>query len=128
MLIGPRSASLQNHSGSSPNRLVLVLAPWLKVPFTRRPPSVYFKEGSLHSRMVTQAFSSERSLRLIPDWATTLQKAHPQSGNCHPYSRVGNYYLKGSSQLGNNHASSPIGQLPSGRFIPDWDTASLFVF
>jgi len=49
------------------------------------------------------------------------------SGNCHPYdsTSVGNYRLEGSSSPGNYHDSSPIGQLPSGRFIPDWATSSL---
>ena len=52
--------------------------------------------GKPHPRTVTQAFASGRLLRLIPNQATALQKAHTQSGNC--------------------FGSSPIGQLP------DWVT------
>jgi len=95
---GNTGIHLRNHSGSSLIRLLPVSAPWLKASFTRRLPSVCSEEESPYSRMITRASASGRSFKLIPDWATAQRKAHPQSGNRHPYcsSPVGNCHPEGS--------------------------------
>jgi len=79
--------------------------------------------------MTTQVSAFGWILRIIPDWITIFRKAHPQSGNYHPYgSLVGNYHPDHSSQLGSFLDSSLISQLPCEKFIPYWVTASLFMF
>ena len=71
--------------GSSLPRLLPMFPPRLKFSFTWKPLSVC-SEVSPHSRTITQAYASRRSFRLIPNWTTALQEAHPRSVNYHPYS------------------------------------------
>ena len=63
---------LQYYSGSSPHMLLLVSAPWIKVLFIRKSPSMCSEEENSHSRTVTLTFTSGRSLKLIPNWAIAL--------------------------------------------------------
>jgi len=61
------------------------------------------------------------TLRLMPDWATILWKAHLQSVNCHlkVLLWLRNYRPEGSSPTEQLPKSIPIRQLSSERFIRD---------